>query len=64
MQNTVRQIKISKSKISSQKKYMKTKLLLLILLVTKIIFVNAQMDDKFYFPKKDIRLNEWKKQQN
>lgn len=40
---------------------MKTKLLLLILLVTKIIFVNAQMDDKFYFPKKDIRPNEWKK---
>lgn len=40
---------------------MKTKLLLLILLVTKVIFTNAQMDDKFYFPKKDIRTNEWKK---
>lgn len=39
---------------------MKTKLLLLILLVSKTIFVNAQMDDKFYFPKKDIRPNEWK----
>lgn len=40
---------------------MKTKLLLLILLVTKITFVNAQMDDKFYFPRKDIRPNEWEK---
>ncbi|MBN9294547.1 MAG: alpha/beta fold hydrolase [Flavobacteriia bacterium] len=39
---------------------MKAKLLLLILLAVKITFVNAQMDDKFYFPKKDIRLNEWK----
>lgn len=40
---------------------MKTKLLLLILIFTKVITVNAQMDDKFYFPKRDIRPNEWKK---
>ena len=40
---------------------MKTKLLLLILLFAKIAFVNAQMDEKFYFPRKDIRPNEWKK---
>lgn len=39
---------------------MKTKLLLLLFLITKIVLVNAQMDDKFYFPKKDIRANEWK----
>lgn len=40
---------------------MKTKLLLLIFLVTKVAFVNAQMDDKFYFPTKDILPNEWEK---
>ncbi|MRM82782.1 alpha/beta hydrolase [Riemerella anatipestifer] len=40
---------------------MKTKFLLLILLVAKIIFVNAQMEDKFYFPRKDLRANEWTK---
>lgn len=39
---------------------MKTKLLVLILLISKVIFVNAQMDDKFYFPRKDMRSNEWK----
>ncbi|WP_312820586.1 alpha/beta hydrolase [Kaistella carnis] len=40
---------------------MKTRFLFLILLIAKVITVNAQMDDKFYFPKKDIRPNEWKK---
>lgn len=39
---------------------MKTKLLFLILLTVKIIIVNAQMDDKFYYPKKDLRPIEWK----
>lgn len=40
---------------------MKTKFLLIILLAMKFLTVNAQMDDKFYFPKKDMRPNEWKK---
>ena len=39
---------------------MRTKLLLLILLVTKVLFVNAQMDDKFYFPSKVLQPIEWK----
>ena len=43
---------------------MKTKLLLLILLVTKVIFTNAQMDDKFYFPKRIFVPMNGKKQQN
>ena len=39
---------------------MKTKLLVLILIVTKVLFVNAQMDDKFYYPRKDMKPVEWK----
>ncbi|MFD2564466.1 alpha/beta hydrolase [Aquimarina rubra] len=39
---------------------MRTKLLALALLLTNIIVVNAQMDDKFYYPKKDLRPIEWK----
>ncbi len=39
---------------------MRTKLLLLLLLVTKVLFVNAQMDDKFYFPSKVLQPIEWK----
>lgn len=41
---------------------MKTKLLLLILLVTKVIFINAQMDEKFYFPSKTLQPIEWANQ--
>ncbi|MBF8457689.1 alpha/beta fold hydrolase [Kaistella sp. G5-32] len=43
---------------------MKTKLLLLILLVTKVIFINAQMDDKFYYPGKVLKPIEWKNVEN
>lgn len=43
---------------------MRTKLLLLILLVTKVLFVNAQMDDKFYFPSKILKPIEWKNTEN
>lgn len=39
---------------------MKTKLLILVLLVTKVLFVNAQMDDKFYFPSKVLQPIAWK----
>lgn len=39
---------------------MKTKFLVLILLVAKFVSVNAQMDDKFYFPKKEMKTIEWK----
>ncbi|WP_299315211.1 alpha/beta fold hydrolase [uncultured Aquimarina sp.] len=39
---------------------MRTKLITLALLLTSIITVNAQMDDKFYYPKKDLRPIEWK----
>lgn len=38
---------------------MRTKLLLLFLLVTKVLFVNAQMDDKFYFPTKALQPIAW-----
>lgn len=37
---------------------MKTKFFLLALLI-QIIFVSAQMDEKFYFPKKDLKPIEW-----
>ena len=43
---------------------MKTKLLLLLLLVTKVIFINAQMDDKFYYPGKELKTIEWKNVEN
>ncbi|KIA89888.1 alpha/beta hydrolase [Kaistella jeonii] len=43
---------------------MKTKLLLLILLVTKVIFINAQMDDKFYYPGKALKPIEWTNVEN
>jgi pimeloyl-ACP methyl ester carboxylesterase len=39
---------------------MRTKILFLILFAVKITFVNAQMDDKFYFPTKDLKPIEWK----
>lgn len=39
---------------------MKTKFLFFILLITQIIAVHAQMDDKFYYPKKDIIPNTWR----
>ena len=39
---------------------MRTKLLLLILLAANSIFINAQMDDKFYFPSKVLQPVEWK----
>ena len=39
---------------------MRTKLLLLILLAANSIFINAQMDDKFYFPSKVLQSIEWK----
>ncbi len=39
---------------------MRTKLLLLILLAANSIFINAQMDDKFYFPSKVLQPIEWK----
>lgn len=39
---------------------MKTKLLVLILIVTKVLFINAQMDDKFYYPKKEMKPIDWK----
>ena len=39
---------------------MRTKFLLLILLITKVLFVNAQMDDRFYFPSKVLKPIEWK----
>ncbi|WP_298321057.1 alpha/beta fold hydrolase [uncultured Aquimarina sp.] len=39
---------------------MRTKLLILALLLTNTIFVSAQMDDKFYYPKKDLKPIEWK----
>lgn len=42
---------------------MKTKLLLLLLL-TKMIFVSAQMDGKFYFPNKVLKPIEWKNAEN
>ncbi|WP_405207955.1 alpha/beta hydrolase [Aquimarina sp. LLG6339-5] len=38
---------------------MKTKLILLALFITKLVFVQAQMDDKFYFPKKDLSQITW-----
>ncbi|SEL05998.1 hypothetical protein SAMN04487910_1588 [Aquimarina amphilecti] len=38
---------------------MKTKLLLFVLCVIQIVFVHAQMDDKFYFPTKDLKQIEW-----
>ncbi len=38
---------------------MKKKLLILILLTANIIVVNAQMDERFYFPKKDLKPIEW-----
>lgn len=41
---------------------MKTKILVLLLIVSKFIFVNAQMDDKFYFPGKDLKPIEWTNQ--
>lgn len=40
---------------------MKTKLLILILLTLNILAVNAQMNDKFYFPKKDLKPINWEK---
>ncbi|QOW10843.1 alpha/beta hydrolase [Kaistella flava (ex Peng et al. 2021)] len=43
---------------------MKTKLLLLLLLVTKVLFVHAQMDDKFYFPSKVLKPIEWENPEN
>lgn len=43
---------------------MKTKLLLLILLVSKVLFVNAQMDDKFYFPTKTVKPIDWENADN
>ena len=39
---------------------MKTKILLLVLLVTKVLFINAQMDEKFYFPSKVLQPIAWK----
>ena len=38
---------------------MKTKLLVLILIVTKVLFINAQMDEKFYFPSKVLQPVAW-----
>jgi dipeptidyl aminopeptidase/acylaminoacyl peptidase len=38
---------------------MKAKFLFLIIFATTNIFVNAQMDDKFYYPKKDLKPIEW-----
>jgi len=38
---------------------MKTKLLLFVLLITKVLFVNAQMDEKFYFPSKVLQPIAW-----
>lgn len=38
---------------------MRTKLLLLILMTANIIVANAQMDDKFYYPEKDLKPIEW-----
>lgn len=40
---------------------MKTKLLFLMLLTFSTIAVNAQMDDKFYYPKKDLKPINWEK---
>lgn len=36
------------------------KFLITSLLTLAIVFVNAQMDDKFYFPKKDLKPIKWK----
>lgn len=41
---------------------MKTKFLALLLVVTNFIFVNAQMDEKFYFPGKVLQPIEWANQ--
>ena len=38
---------------------MKTKLLLLIIFVISHISVNAQMDDNFYYPRKDLKQIKW-----
>lgn len=38
---------------------MKTQFLVLILFISQIISVSAQMDDKFYYPRKDLKSVEW-----
>ena len=42
---------------------MKTKILGLLLIVANFIFVTAQMDDKFYFPSKNLKAIEWVNQE-
>ncbi|WP_027375745.1 alpha/beta hydrolase family protein [Kaistella palustris] len=43
---------------------MKTKLLVLLLILVKFTFVSAQMDDKFYFPGKGLKPIEWSNIEN
>lgn len=42
---------------------MKTQFLFLIVCIINVGLVNAQMDDKFYYPKKDLKPIEWKNQE-